>query len=82
MPPPQYYQAVQLYTQALCAAPWAAVLYTNRCLALLQRGWEGDAAAALRDAEMGARDGAGACMHAKACVRARRLARRAGQLAS
>eukprot|EP00887_Chlorella_sp_A99_P002411 scaffold10.g2411.t1 len=50
----QAQQAVEAYSEALRAAPWAGLLYTNRCLALLQRGWEGDATAALADAEVAA----------------------------
>lgn len=50
---PQLYEAVQHYSAAIRLAPWAPVLYTNRALALLQRGWGGDALCALRDAETG-----------------------------
>lgn len=53
MLPPQLYEAVQHYSLAIRLAPWAPVLYTNRALALLQRGWGGDALCALRDAETG-----------------------------
>lgn len=48
----QYSAAIERYGRALTLAPCAAVLYTNRCLALLKRGWKGDAAEALRDAEL------------------------------
>jgi len=37
--------------RAIAAAPWVPGLYTQRALALLKRGWEGDAAYALRDCE-------------------------------
>lgn len=47
----QLYEAVQHYSAAIRLAPWAPSLYTNRALALLQRGWGGDAMCALRDAE-------------------------------
>lgn len=57
----QLYEAVQHYSAAIRLAPWAPVLYTNRALALLQRGWGGDAVCALRDAETGARRPAAAC---------------------
>ncbi|EFN53955.1 hypothetical protein CHLNCDRAFT_136223 [Chlorella variabilis] len=46
-----HYEAVRQYSEAIRLAPWAPVLYTNRALALLQRGWEGDALCALQDAE-------------------------------
>lgn len=55
----QLYEAVRQYSAAIRLAPWAPVLYTNRALALLQRGWGGDAVCALRDAETGARHLAG-----------------------
>lgn len=48
----QLLEAVAAYSAAIRAAPWAPVLYCNRALALLQRRWEGDAAAALADAEL------------------------------
>ncbi|PRW39165.1 WD and tetratricopeptide repeats 1-like [Chlorella sorokiniana] len=47
----QLYEAVQHYSTAIRLAPWAPSLYTNRALALLQRGWGGDAMCALKDAE-------------------------------
>ncbi|KAL4428996.1 hypothetical protein ABPG77_006035 [Micractinium sp. CCAP 211/92] len=47
----KFYEAERRYSEAIRLAPWAPVLYTNRALALLQRGWEGDALCALRDAE-------------------------------
>ena len=53
LPRLQYYEAVKRYSEAIRLAPWAPVLYTNRALALLQRGWEGDALCALRDTETG-----------------------------
>jgi hypothetical protein len=48
----RYTAAVADFTAALAAAPWVPGLYTQRALAWLKRGWEGDAAYALRDCEM------------------------------
>jgi hypothetical protein len=53
---------VKRYSEAIRLAPWAPVLYTNRALALLQRGWEGDALCALRDTETGGWAGVGATL--------------------
>ena len=47
----RYPRAVSCATAAITAAPWAPWLYSQRALALLKRGWEGDAAFALRDCD-------------------------------
>jgi uncharacterized membrane protein YgcG len=46
-----YAAAVGHFAAAIAAAPAAASLYTQRALALLKRGWEGDPAYALVDCE-------------------------------
>jgi uncharacterized membrane protein YgcG len=46
-----YSAAIGHFTDATQLAPHAAGLYTQRALALLKRGWQGDAAYALRDCE-------------------------------
>jgi hypothetical protein len=46
-----YTAAIRHFSDAIAAAPHAAGLRTQRALALLKRGWEGDAAYALRDCE-------------------------------
>eukprot|EP00878_Enallax_costatus_P025492 GHUV01027276.1.p1 GENE.GHUV01027276.1~~GHUV01027276.1.p1 ORF type:complete len:315 (+),score=72.05 GHUV01027276.1:949-1893(+) len=48
----RYSAAVADFTAAIAAAPCAAGLYAQRALAYLNRGWEGDAAYALRDCDM------------------------------
>ncbi|KAF6262611.1 hypothetical protein COO60DRAFT_599677 [Scenedesmus sp. NREL 46B-D3] len=48
----RYTAAVADFSAAVAAAPWVPGLYTQRALAWLNRGWEGDAAYALRDCDM------------------------------
>lgn len=48
----RYAAAVADFSAAIAAAPWVPGLYTQRALAYLKRGWEGDAVYALRDCQM------------------------------
>lgn len=72
----RYTEAVSEFSAAIAAAPWVPGLYTQRALAWLKRGWEGDAAYALRDCEMalalvGQARGAAAAAAAAAAQQAR-----------
>ena len=50
--PPSIAQPPHVHACSVSLPCTAGLLYCNRALALLQRGWEGDAVAALADAEL------------------------------
>jgi hypothetical protein len=47
----KWHEALDLYNQLLERAPWFSQGYAARAICLLNRGWRGDAWAALRDAD-------------------------------
>lgn len=47
----QWHQALTVCNELLRREPWFAPTYVHRAIILLKRGWRGDAAAALRDAD-------------------------------